>query len=943
MKPEIMLNSKGFNTYYIATIILLLSSSSVLAHPGNFRDKLEGFDFYRLDDPSIQSIKYRTGRVFEHISPNSAVLWDVIRELKAVGLNPTRVSFDEIDFNDGNGAVDVLRASSADGGGEAWQWLVQGIPKHSPAVRVVYPNGPEQFKVGEKIDVKWTSKTSSGNTIPSDSPIKIILLRSDGVTHTVVDSTQNDDFTQFVIPDYVAQGFYKILLQAEISIPPELGGSIVIEDTSDNFFKVFKSETVNNPPVIEFCDPSSTVRVDETAVARYQVSDPDGDFVEVRIDWGDGTSSIGGLNSATHKYVVAGNYNLKITAKDSKGDVTTSSCNNIRVLPVEPPKNDAPVISFCDPSSTIRLGELATARYQVSDPDGDAVTVEIDWGDGSKSTGGISSETHSYTATGNYNLRIFAKDSRGAITSSSCNNIRVLPAQEPVNHEPVISSCLAETPTVTLGNTARLNYAVSDSDGDSFTVAINWGDGTSSVGTQSSATHIYTSTGTFTVTITATDSRGASTSRNCGTIIVTSSTNNPPVISSCSAPSSISVGSTATISYSISDPENDAFTVTVNWGDGSTTTGTQSSASHTYSSTGAFAVSITATDSRGAASLRNCGSITVSSTAPPSGAAKLKITDVDAKVDGKSSNNLDDNDEISKKAKPESDVEFKVKVDNLFTRTEGIDIENIKVTITIEGIDEDGDDLEEESREFDLSPGDDKKVTLRFKIPLNVEEGNYDVSIEAEGEDENGRDHRDQMDVELEVEREEHDLRIVKLNLNKAVISCNEPFVLSYELMNLAQEDETNAYVEIKNQDLNLNFVEKSISIDSDIDRNKISKSHTLKLSNGISDGTYPVMVRVFSDDGQLQDTKTVSIEVKNCDEGKKPKTKEEKVATQQQISTIHVKGTDTIEEVYSSTSISALFTGSRKNLMLLVLSTFILSIFFLFVAIVALIKADED
>ena len=53
-------------------------------------------------------------------------------------------------------------------------------------------------------------------------------------------------------------------------------------------------------------------------------------------------------------------------------------------------------------------------------------------------------------------------------------------------------------------------------------------------------------------------------------------------------------------------------------------------------------------------------------------------------------------------------------MENLFNRTSGIDIEDIKVTVTIEGIDEDGDDLEEESNEFDLRPGDDKNSTFRF-------------------------------------------------------------------------------------------------------------------------------------------------------------------------------------------------------------------------------------
>ena len=36
--------------------------------------------------------------------------------------------------------------------------------------------------------------------------------------------------------------------------------------------------------------------------------------------------------------------------------------------------------------------------------------------------------------------------------------------------------------------------------------------------------------------------------------------------------------------------------------------------------------------------------------------------------------------------------------------------------------------------DFDLEPGNEDRVDVKFNIPLNVDEGTYDVKIEVEGE-----------------------------------------------------------------------------------------------------------------------------------------------------------------------------------------------------------------
>ncbi|HLC61192.1 MAG TPA: PKD domain-containing protein [Candidatus Nanoarchaeia archaeon] len=695
---------------------------------------------------------------------------------------------------------------------------------------------------------------------------------------------------------------------------------------------------VNHPPTISTCSPSSSpVVVGSVAAINYVISDPESNSFTVMVNWGDGTTSSGSSSAATHTYTSTGTFTVTITATDSLGDSSSRSCSSIVVVPMS--GNHPPEISSCTSPSTSIVGTTATIHYSVSDPDADTFSVTINWGDGSSSSGGPFSAAHIYLAAGTYFVTVTATDSRGASSSRNCGQIIVIPTGG--NNPPVISSCNAPS-TVTVGTAATINYAISDPEGDSFTVSINWGDGTSSSGGASSASHTYSSTGTFTVTITATDSRGASSSRNCGQIIVIpTGGNHPPIISSCTPPSTVTIGTTATINYIISDPDGDPFTVLVNWGDGTTTSGGQSSSTHTYTSTGTFSVTITVTDSRGASTGSFCGSIMVTDgESNPSSGSKLKIIDVDVKVDGRTSSGLSDGEKISRTAGPESKIDFKIKTRNLFSTTGGLTIRNIVVKTTIESIDN-GDDLEDESSDFDLRPQSEKTVTLNnFKLPLNVDDSDYNVHIEAEGEDENGTTQRDELNIVLEVKKDKHDLRFTKLVVNKAKINCNEGFMLNYQIINLGREDEEKSYVEIKSDELGIDSFQRDIEIQSGTDGNTYSKIVPLKILNNVEDGSYPLTVNIYSDDGTLQDTKTVQLNVQDC--GVKKQINQTTTNTLSSVNS-NLFGTETVEKTIQIPFIQLFFRGAGGGLFWILISTLILSIFFVLAAIILMAGRDEE
>ena len=246
---------------------------------------------------------------------------------------------------------------------------------------------------------------------------------------------------------------------------------------------------------------------------------------------------------------------------------------------------------------------------------------------------------------------------------------------------------------------------------------------------------------------------------------------------------------------------------------------------------------------------------------------KLNITDIDVEVDGKSSNNLKDGKTISKEAKPESEIEFKIKVKNSYngTGTGDLDIEDIQVTVTIEGIDDD-DDLEEDAKEFDVNADDDKTVTVKFKLPLEVDEGTYDVLIEAEGEDEDGLTHSTEARIDLEVEKEDHEVIFHRKSLSPSEISCQRTTQLSVGVINTGAQEEEETVLEIANADLGVNLRETFDLSDDPFDSDsKFIKTYSVRVADDVAPGIYPIVASVTFDDGDETETTTLDLAVGSC------------------------------------------------------------------------------
>ncbi|WP_108718086.1 PKD domain-containing protein [Miniimonas sp. S16] len=253
--------------------------------------------------------------------------------------------------------------------------------------------------------------------------------------------------------------------------------------------------------------------------------------------------------------------------------------DRLEVSRLAPPPNRAPSAGLT--SSVTGLTVTADARTS-TDPDGDALTYAWAFGDGATATGATTS--HTFAAAGTYPMVLTVTDSRGATNQVSVP-VTVAP---PPNASPVA----AFTPTTT-DLTVLLDATSSfDPDGSVSGYAWDFGDGSSASGV--TATHTYAAAGAYVVTLTVTDDRGAT---NAVSHEVTATAPNaPPTAAFTSVVTGLTLGVDASTS---SDPEGGALTYAWDFGDGATGTGT--TAQHTYSAAGTYAVVLRAVDPGGLA------------------------------------------------------------------------------------------------------------------------------------------------------------------------------------------------------------------------------------------------------------------------------------------------------------------------------------------------------
>lgn len=355
-----------------------------------------------------------------------------------------------------------------------------------------------------------------------------------------------------------------------------------------------------DPPTIAISGPNtvaegSTYTLQLGAITNNASQTIDG----YRIAWGDGvTADVAGLPPATLTHVYAdGTASRTITLSLLSGSTpyVNPASKTVSVTDV------APTATLTAPSS-VAEGTSFTLNVALTDPGADTVsTYTLNWGDGQSDVVNSSvpaTLTHTYAneaASRTITLTVTNEDGTFTAGTTTLQVTNVAPTFE----------AGADANLLEGGGLTR-NGSFTDTGSDTWTATVDYGDG---AGPQALAlsgkTYVlsktYNQQGTFLVTVKILD--GTATTTDSFSVIVA---NVLPAVTAGSD-TSIAIGGTLTRSGSFTDPGNDAWSATVDYGDGSAVaplalSGKTFSLNHTYSQAGQFTVRVTVTDDTGSGS-----------------------------------------------------------------------------------------------------------------------------------------------------------------------------------------------------------------------------------------------------------------------------------------------------------------------------------------------------
>ncbi|MGA9188117.1 MAG: PKD domain-containing protein, partial [Methanosarcina sp.] len=300
----------------------------------------------------------------------------------------------------------------------------------NPAGTKVYVTNEYNVSVVDTATNKVTATVPVGSypwgVAVNPAGTKVYVTNYGDNTVSVVDTATNKITATVPVGDYPL-GIAINLAGTKVYVANEESSTVSVIDTATN--KVAATVPVGKDPVAfgQFIG-SIPVKAPILPVANFGGSPVSGKvplnviFTDTstgsptawKWNFGDGTTST--AKNPTHTYSAVGNYTVKLTATNAAGSNTVTESNYIKVASTL----QTPVASF---TSNVTSGNVPLSVAFTDKSTGSPTSWKWSFGDGKTST--QQSPTHTYSAAGNYNVKLTATNAAGSNTVTESNYIKV--------------------------------------------------------------------------------------------------------------------------------------------------------------------------------------------------------------------------------------------------------------------------------------------------------------------------------------------------------------------------------------------------------------------------------------------------------------------------------------------------------------------------------------
>jgi hypothetical protein len=274
--------------------------------------------------------------------------------------------------------------------------------------------------------------------------------------------------------------------------------------------------------------------------------------------------------------------------------------------------------------------------------------------------------------------------------------------------------------------------------------------------------------------------------------------------------------------------------------------------------------------------------VTATSAVKTNAVSKLTFDKVEVSLAGGAFDSVSSSgDSTDDEARPMDTYDVRVVMENQFSSSSNIGIEDITVTAVFEGVSEDGNDNDGETETFDVDEdesSDAQEIEWDEDNTIDVEsdDGDHEIVLTAEGEDENGAIHKATFTVIVEVKREaDVDPTITDFSVYPQTIGCSDSFTIRVEGMNIGEDSDKDAALEITSSSLSISVKEEfELGDYSDDDCNAIeepedscrefSYDRSFSIPSSVKSGTYAIKARFLYDTTREGDSETINLVV-NC------------------------------------------------------------------------------